>query len=101
MTDKSLKKPRNVQKAEYEIAKLINNLNHDICTDLIEEYSLSKEQADFVWTKYTEFDSILMQKYGADYFNNAKNVASASNQYVLNLIKRLQADIQCPPAEEF
>ena len=101
MTDKSYKKPRNVQKAEYEIAKLIKELNNDICKTLIEEYSLSNEQADFVWTKYTEFDSILMLKYGADYFNNAKKVASASNEYVLNLIKRLQADIPCPPAEEF
>ena len=63
------------------------SLNDKTLSFVMEQYSITRPQAEDLWNKLTSFNKILMDKYGDKYFENANTIWVLTQQYKDKVLK--------------
>ena len=75
----------------------INSLTHG----LMFENNLTEEQALFLIINVKKYSDKLMDSYGDKCIENMPKIYKSIEKFIIRFVKKLNADIPCPPAEEY
>jgi len=79
--DKLLLNGFNLHNLRCEIDATEEGLNDETLNFVMEQYCITRLQAEDLWNKVTSFNQILMNKYGDNYFDNANTILVLTQQY--------------------
>ena len=90
LRDEYKKNPTGFTALATKASKTMENemkLNDKTLSFVMEQYSITKLQAEDLWNKLTSFNKILVDKYGDTYLENANTICVLTQQYKEKLIK--------------
>lgn len=84
LRDEYKKNPNSFTELATASTKIMENnmkLNDKTLNFVMEQYSITRLQAEDLWNKLTAFNQILISKYGDKYLENANTICVLTQQY--------------------